>query len=76
MRISNLSEWGFCTLSKNSSKSKTNTTTGKTIVKLVKIQSLRKNRFNIDELRNNQGSFSYQVLLMYQVSIYSEKFNN
>jgi hypothetical protein len=35
-------EWPCNTPSEDSSKSKTNTTTGKTMLKLVKIQSLRK----------------------------------
>jgi hypothetical protein len=39
---SNLFQWPCNTSSENSSKSKTNTNTEKTVLKLVKIQSLRK----------------------------------
>jgi hypothetical protein len=42
LKILFLDEWPCNTPSENSSKSKTNTTTGKTTLKLVKIQSLRK----------------------------------
>jgi hypothetical protein len=46
IKLKHFIQWGFGTLSVNSSKSnsksKTNATTGKTLSKLVKIQSLRK----------------------------------
>jgi hypothetical protein len=37
-----MGKWEFSTTSENSSNLKTNTTAGKTVLKLVKIQSLRK----------------------------------
>jgi hypothetical protein len=38
--------------SENSSKLKTNNTTGETMLKLVKIQKFEKDWFNIDEVRH------------------------